>query len=179
MCQWWIEHDAAKHSVLDGAPSHGFGNAGCCDLMLCQDDQPAGVVEVEGTQPLAKLHTIGQYFASARGELSSLRFGILLSYAYQPRGRGAALAYANAEDPIVMKKAIQLSLEHPGRTLYLVFLDKAVDTQRSSIRSTRNYYFGSLLRATAVVLKGGNEVGRALLFDAAPAGGAGRAADRA
>jgi hypothetical protein len=46
--QWWLDIDAARHSVLDGAPSYGSKNAGWADLLLCDLEQPVGVVEVEG-----------------------------------------------------------------------------------------------------------------------------------
>ena len=58
LAAWWIALSPTEHSVLDGAPSHGSGNAGWCDLMLCADDVAVGVVEVEGTKPLEKLRTL-------------------------------------------------------------------------------------------------------------------------
>ena len=58
LAAWWIVLSPTEHSVLDGAPSHGSGNAGWCDLMLCATDVAVGVVEVEGTKPLEKLRTL-------------------------------------------------------------------------------------------------------------------------
>ncbi len=162
MSQWWIEQ-AAEHTVLDGAPSFGLANAGWCDLMLCRNDLPVGVVEVEGTRPMEKLHTIGQYFSSSRPELAGIQMGILVTYAYHARGRGAAVAYPPAEDPLVMDRAAQLSRAHPGAVLVVLTLDKDVDAQRSSLRSTVKYYWGSLSKVSAIMFENGQESRRSVL----------------
>lgn len=156
MSQWWIDL-GADHNVLDGAPSFGHANAGWCDLMLCEQQKPFGVVEVEGTRHMEKLHTIGQYFASSRHELAGIKLGILVSYAYHPRGRGNALAYPSSRDSLVMARAEQLSQAHPDCALVVVNVDKAVDRGRGPLRETVKYYWGSVSTVSATLFAEGQE----------------------
>jgi len=167
LADWWFRLDPASHSILDGAPSYGKGNAGWCDLMLCTNTLPVGVVEVEGSKPVVKLETIKAYFSSSHPSLSGLDFGLLLVYAYYAKGRGKAKQYPPAETPEILAQARKVSATHPSKTLLLLALDKIVDPNPGILRATRAaYYLGSLARVGAVLLVGGEEVRRETLFEA-------------
>lgn len=165
LADWWFRLDPTLHSVLDGAPSHGEGNAGWCDLMLCANALPLGVVEVEGTKPLDKLKTISAYFSSSRPGLSSLNFGLLLVYAYYTRGRGEAKQYPTAETPEILATALEVSASHPSKILLLLSLDKTVDPSPGTLRASSPYHLGRFARIRAAHLVGGKVVGRETLFE--------------
>ncbi|SDZ18676.1 hypothetical protein [Nitrosomonas sp. Nm33] len=164
LAHWWIALSPSSHSVLDGAPSHGEGNAGWCDLMLCANEAAIGVVEVEGTKPIDKLKTLNAYFSSPRLILSSLGFGLLLVYAYNARGRGDAKQYPPAETSEVLSFALDVSASHPSKELLLLALDKVVEKNLSPIRISSPYHLGRLKKVEAVLLKGGQEAHREVLF---------------
>lgn len=166
LAAWWIALSPTEHSVLDGAPSHGSGNAGWCDLMLCADDVAVGVVEVEGTKPLDKLRTLDAYFSSSRSEFGSIQFGLLMVYAYHVKGRGEARQYPPAETAEILSAARQVSAAHPNKALIVVALDKVVDRNLSTVRRGSPYHAGSFKRITAVLLASGSEVRRAVIFEA-------------
>jgi len=162
---WWIGLSPNAHSVLDGAPSYGSGNAGWCDLMLCCDDKPLGVVEVEGTKPLGKICTLSAYFSSNRQEFASIWFGLLLVYAYGTKGKGAAKQYPPAETPEVIDAARMVSATYPAKALAIVALDKIVDVELSAVRRVSPYYAGSCNRVTASVFMKGKKIERPVLFE--------------
>jgi hypothetical protein len=169
LADWWFKLDPGAHSVLDGAPSHGEGNAGWCDLMLCANALPLGVVEVEGTKPLDKLKTISAYFSSSRPDLSSLDFGLLLVYAYYARGRGRLKQYPPAETPEILAAALEVSASHPSKALLLLSLDKTVDPSPGTLRASSRYHLGRFARIGAALLVGGKIIDRKTLFEATPA----------
>lgn len=88
LSEWWIRQNYSSHTVLDAPPSHGNGNAGWCDLILCKDDIPIGVVEVEGTKPDHKIKTLDSYFTTNKKTMSGISFGILLAYPSTTKGKG-------------------------------------------------------------------------------------------
>lgn len=164
MSEWWISLAPDSHSVLDGAPSFGVGNAGWCDLMLCSFGGPVGVVEVEGTKPLDKLNTLESYFRSSKPDLEPLQFGILVIYAYSIKGRGAMRSYPPAESLDVYAEALRLSSRNPTKTLVLVAVDKAVDPNPGPTRAASPYHLGSVSKVTGIALTHGKELGRQLLW---------------
>jgi len=165
LVEWWIRQDPEGHSALDGAPSHGKENAGWCDVMFCRNGTPAGVLEVEGTKPLEKLKTIGNYFGTKREEMSSIQFGMLLLYSYGAKGRGSERTYPPAETADIYAAAIHLSSNHPSKPVILLALDKRIDIHESQIRAVSPYYAGITYKISAVLLRGGCEARRELLFE--------------
>jgi hypothetical protein len=97
MTQWWILLLPVRHTVLDGAPSHGKGRAGQGDVVFCQNDVPLGVLQAEGIQGLAKVDSIVKYFDTQRPELQSIQFSVLILYSYAAVGRGKQRQYRPAE----------------------------------------------------------------------------------
>lgn len=164
MSEWWISLDPDSHTVLDGAPSLGAGNAGWCDLMLCNSAGPLGVVEVEGTKPLDKLRTLEGYLKSSKPDFQPLSFCILVAYAYFIRGRGASRAYPPAESPDVYAESLKLSLRHPTKPVLLVAIDKTVDSNPGPTRATSPYHLGSVSLVTGIALAGGRELARQSLW---------------
>lgn len=165
LSQWWIEWDSQRHTVLDGAPSHGYRNAGQADLLLCDAEQPVGIVEVEGTQPLAKVQCLANYFSSPRPELAHLEFGILLLYAYEPKGSGADRAYPLAERQDVVQLIRQVTAQH-RQTLFFIAVDKEYQRATRGIRATSGYYQGAIRRVEAASFQNGEETSRRVLFGA-------------
>lgn len=163
---WWIALDPESHTVLDGAPSFGTGNAGWCDLMLCTSDGPRGVVEVEGTKPLDKLKTLEGYFNSSKPDLEPLSFGLLVMYAYFIKGRGTSRAYPPAESAEVYTEALQLSSRQPAKAIILLAIDKTIDPKPGRTRAASPYHLGSVSMVTGIALGGGKELARHPLWPA-------------
>ncbi len=165
MVEWWINR-SQSHTVFDGAPS--FGSAGQADALLCTDGSPVGVLEVEGTQALAKVQTISRYFSSGRPELASIRFGILLAYSYEPKGRGLAKAYPPAEVAEVTDAMKAVTKQHAPRSFVFLGLDKRLD-QFDGLRSGA-YTAGTTEKVAGMLFQDGVETKRATFFDAASIG---------
>jgi hypothetical protein len=163
--QWWIDQSVGTHSVLDGAPSHGFKNAGQADLLLCADNEPAWVVEVEGTQALQKIRSLAKYFAGTRPELASLKFGLLMVYAYEAKGVGAKRFYPSAEVP-ELTSLIQEVTSTLRRDFFLLIADKQFERVTNGIRAVSGYYHGRFHRITGICYREGQEVARRSLFEA-------------
>ncbi len=167
--EWWIRQSPSSHTVLDGAPSHGNGNAGWCDLMLCRDEMPVGIVEVEGTKPLQKLETLNSYFVSDRKEMSDISFGMLLVYSYAPKGSGCNRNYPKAVTPDVHSATIDLTSKNTEKPLILIAVDKHIDNNRSTIRAVSQYYSGTTNRVTASLFLNGKVIDSKILFEKASA----------
>jgi hypothetical protein len=165
--QWWIDIDAARHSVLDGAPSYGSKNAGWADLLLCDLEQPVCVVEVEGTQALKKVSCIASYFQSHRTELASLELGLLLLYAYEAKGAGASRKYPSPECPDIVA-SIKDVTARSRQAFFLVLAEKQYERLADGIRSTSGYYQGAVNRVTAICFEKGEETLRRTLWEPTP-----------
>ena len=163
LVEWWIRLQPASHSVLDGVPSFGKGRVGQGDAVFCDAGQPVGVLEVEGSAPADKIWTIEQYFKTRRPELQSIWFGMLLLYSYEPRGAGEARRFPVAEEPKVMRVARQMSAKFPDHAVVVLALDKAFG-RHQGVRGTSVYYSGTLAQVTGVLLQGGQECERRVLF---------------
>jgi hypothetical protein len=161
---WWINCDPDRNTALDGPPSHGSGNAGQGDAVLCASDIPAGVLEVEGTQPLDKVRSIGNYFSTPRDELRSIWFGILLLYSYAPTGRGKDRHYPSAEIPTVVEAAKQVTREQSTKSIIIVTLDKQFSRIPCGVRSLSDYYSGTTNKIAGVLLQDGTETDRRVYF---------------
>lgn len=78
----WI-NQSENHSIFDGAPSpitgNGRRNQTNADILLCKDDRPLLVVEVETNVDKynEKLHTLLTYLNPAAG-LTGIEFGLLI-----------------------------------------------------------------------------------------------------
>lgn len=163
LAQWWLEIDARFHTVLDSAPSYGFKNAGWADLLLCREDKPVGVVEVEGTQPIAKVNCIANYFRSTRPELASLEFGLLLLYAYEAKGRGTGRAYLSPETPEIVQVIKELTAGS-RQSFIMIAVEKQYERPPHGIRSTSAYCHGVVSGVKAVCFETGEEIARRVLL---------------
>jgi hypothetical protein len=166
LVDWWVRISPTRHSVLDGAPSCGRGSAGQGDALFCRDDRPVGVLEAEGTDPLAKIRTISRYLKSDRAELRSIQFGILLQYAYEPTGRGRDRQYPAAESSKVMAEVQKVSVKHPQNAIVVVTLDKEFSRFTDGVRSCSEYYSGTTNKVAGILFHGGAEVRRRPYFNA-------------
>jgi hypothetical protein len=163
LVDWWVSL-SPDHTALDGAPSHGKGNAGQGDVMFCRQEEPVGVLEVEGTKPLAKVESIVKYFNTERRELKSVWFGVLLLYSYAPFGRGEERQYRSAEDDGIIDAVQQATSPHPGRAIITIALDKEFSRIKSGVRSTSEYYSGTTRKVIATLFTGGKKARPIELF---------------
>jgi hypothetical protein len=141
LVQWWITADPAARSVVEGGPSfdtrrQGVGG-GICDALFCAGDDAVGVLEVEGTRGTTTATKIGSFFPAAYPSLERLQFGILLLYAYEPRGAGINRRFSAAGDAATLTAVAQVSQAYPEKPLLVITLDKTYARQSSGIRAQR------------------------------------------
>lgn len=163
LTQWWLNLDPA-HQVFDGAPTHGPGNAGRADALFCRELLPVGVLEVEGSYPKENIEKIGRYFTTRRQELRGITFGILVLYTYEVRGSGENRGFADPVDKTALKTARRVTALSLGREIIIVSLHKNFERHTSGIRSTRDYYRGTLTEVRALRIRRGELHGQAILM---------------
>jgi hypothetical protein len=125
--------------------------------MFCRQDHAVGVLEVEGSNPLAKVESIVKYFDTQRPELQSIWFAVLLLYSYAPFGRGEKREYRPAEDKDVFDAVQQATFTHPGRAIVTIALDKRFSRFASGVRSTSPYYSGTTRNVVATLFASGKK----------------------
>ncbi len=123
-------------------------------------------MEAEGTQPCEKVSTIVRYFETARPELRSIWFGILLLYSYGAKGRGGERVYPPAEDRKAVEAVKRATLAHLNRPIIAITVDKAHARFSTGVRSTREYYSGTANKVTGILFAEGAEKARRVFFGA-------------
>ena len=147
MVEWWVSLSLEAHTALEGPPSPGQGNANQGDAVLCRNEMPVGILEVEGTRPVEKVETICKYLGSKKPGLSSLNFGLLFAYSYEPSG----IRHRHAENRSLIDAVEQATIRHPGRSLILVEADKTYSRFASGIRTSNAYLAGTIDSAFGII----------------------------
>ena len=138
LSHWWLNR-AADSWVLDGPPQitgtvNGEPNVKrAADLILGSGSLPSVVVEVEGTNHLKKLDTLGMYLRSTESDFSPIDFGVLVSYAYPP------------ERPVVPIEDIapavsDLTSTLKGKWVFVLELSKEPVTVKAPLMQRNEYY---------------------------------------
>jgi len=138
LSHWWLNR-AADSWVLDGPPQitgtvNGEPNVKrAADLILGSGSLPSVVVEVEGTNHLKKLDTLGMYLRSTESDFSPIDFGVLVSYAYPP------------ERPVVPIEDIAPALSDltstlNGKWVFVLELSKEPVTVKAPLMQRNEYY---------------------------------------
>jgi hypothetical protein len=158
---WWAEK-STSHTLLDGAPGNCIGKGRkCADAIFCADDLPVGVLEVEGSYPCTKVDAIGGYFGTKCGELQSIRFGVLVVYAYGESSTGKTWQYkpATIQYPLLIPQIKVLTSQYPGREIFFVEIQKEREINLAPVRRLRGYYFGRINQILARRFSDGQQVG--------------------
>jgi len=145
LVDWWISLSPATHTALESGPSNGYsrkGMRGQCDALLCNNELPVGVLEVEGSRYLYTAKKIGSFFATRYPELKSLQFGILVLYTYESVGRGKDRYLPSSEDADTLQEVQSLTGKFPDKSVVVISIDKQYVRQCSGIRAQTEYYFG-------------------------------------
>jgi hypothetical protein len=145
LIDWWISLDPQRHWALEGGPTNGYrqrGIRGQCDALLCRDNDPVGVVEVEGSRYKLTARKIGNFFRAKYQDLQTLQFGVLLLYSYQAQGRGEARAYSSVASSDAIGEVKKITVAHQGKSVIIITLDKTYRKISSGIRSRNEYYRG-------------------------------------
>jgi len=163
LVQWWISLSPGKHWALEGGPSFGYrkrgiGGGGQCDAVLCDEKDALGILEVEGTRPLYTIEKIGKFFAAEYGEFKTLRFSILLLYAYEAVGRGDARKIPPAGTPQVFEATSKLSATYPDKSIIVITLDKIYERQSEGVRARNEYYWGTPSTIKGFLYRNGEQV---------------------
>lgn len=164
---WWVTLAPSQHSALESGPTNGYsrpGQRGQCDAMLCSAGKPVGVLEVEGNRKVETAQKLARFFDGKYPEIAGLQFGILLLYAYEPSGQGAARAFDPALSSDVVEEIVHATTRHQGKAILLVSIEKDYKRLHVGIRAKNEYYMGtpSLIEARGFV--DGKKVGHRVLF---------------
>jgi len=77
---WWITQSPTKRRVLESGPTWGYHEKGVgsthCDAVLLEEDEPVGILEVEGTRPDFALSKFGDFFGER--DFASTTFGLMV-----------------------------------------------------------------------------------------------------
>jgi len=147
LVDWWVSRDP-RNCAIEAGPSSGYysrkkheDSKKRCDALLCEDDEPVGVVEVEGSKYDHVVGGIDEFFDSKDTNLHPLKFAVLLFYTCTPRGRGSKkhfpLPYKNLEGKIA-----QVASSHPNKFVIVLVLQKVYKKITKGIRSRVDYYQG-------------------------------------
>jgi hypothetical protein len=166
---WWVSLSPQTRWVLESGPSYGYHTkgigGGMCDALLYDGEEALGVLEVEGTRGKYTAEKMGQFFNAEIEYYQSLSFGILVLYAYSPRGKGQERAYPQAQDEETIKQVIHVSSNYPNKAIIVVTMDKSYNRRNTGVRSRNEYYWGELSKVMGVLYEQGREVASLLLYD--------------
>jgi len=161
LVDWWISSDSDNHWALEGGPSFGRRlkgvGGGICDALFCEGREPVGVVEVEGTRGVSTAQKISKFFNAEYQELETLRFAILLLYAYSPKGRGPDRYMPPARDAETIEEVKRVSANYPDKPIIVVAVDKIYEGRREGIRGRSEYYWSKLGQVSGLSYEGGQE----------------------
>lgn len=162
---WWLELDSAHHRAIEGGPSFappgsGFKGTGTCDALLCVDQGPIGVLEVEGQRPAYTARKIGKFFESAWRPLQTLEFGVLLVYPYEPKGG----SFPATPDQETIDAVREVTSEFPGKGIIFLTLQKQFEHHRGGAREKNRYAWGRPSSVSGILYVDGNRVEEAELW---------------
>ena len=155
---WWISQDPVHHSALEGGPwfREDDGEAKACDALLCRDDAPIGVLEVEGLRQERTARKFATYFATdARFHP---RFGLLLLYRTKPEGRGRNREYPQSASAEALEIVASISSRHPSKDIVVVAMEKACSTPPVDLGPREGYYCGVVTKIGASLYRGGKVI---------------------
>ncbi len=159
LVDWWLSI-SPKNRVLEGGPTNGYrqkGARGQCDALLCEGDNPIGVLEVEGTRHETTVKKVGKFFNAKRKEFRNLSFGIILFYAYEPVGAGRTRTFLKPFSSDTKKIVLSVSKEHPEKSIIVISLEKKYQHMHEGVRSWNSYYKGEAEKIYGSVFINGKE----------------------
>jgi hypothetical protein len=160
--QWWISASPQTRSALESGPSFGHHEkglgGGMCDALLCENDQPVGVLEVEGTRGKYTAEKFGRFFGADLEYYKQLTFGILILYPTTPFGKGEARGYRSAMDNETQEAIVRVSADHSERVIAVITMTKSYIRQRLGVRARTDYYAGDLSSVKGELYKDGRKV---------------------
>ena len=164
---WWISLAPDVNSALEGGPGNTeptVGERGQCDAMLCKDQKPVIVVEVEGTRIPYTLNKLETYLTSASPHFTPIEAAVLLLYAYQPVGIGKDRGYCEIWTKEMVEPILETSRKCANKPIVIITLDKTYRRQKEGIRSINEYYFGEPNRIEAHLVLDGIELHNQVLY---------------
>jgi hypothetical protein len=135
-----------------------------CDALLCENDQPVGVLEVEGTRGKYTAEKFGRFFGSNLEYYKQLTFGILILYPTTPFGRGDTRGYRSALDNETQEAIVRVSTDHSERVIAVITMTKSYVRQRLGVRARTDYYAGDLSSVEGKLYKDGRQVDSLMLW---------------
>jgi hypothetical protein len=178
LVEWWISSNPDNHWALEGGLSFGRRprgvGGGICDALLCEGREAVAVVEVEGTRGVSTAQKIGKFFNAEYEELETLRFAILLLYAYSPKGRGPNRYMPPATDTETIEEVKKVSASYPDKLIIVVAVDKIYEGPQAGVRQHNKYYMSRLSQVNGSLYEGGEESMSLVLYKNRMSGAQGR-----
>jgi hypothetical protein len=166
LVDWWVRL-SPKNFALESGPSFGHlpkgKGRGNCDAIFGENNHAVGVLEVEG--PTVErwkwcVEKIKRFFGAERDVFKSLGFAILLTYPYQPRGRGDERKVEPIDREKILSLVKPISKQYPNKGIVVITIDKLFDRGHGGIRALNDYskctpkaIWGALLVGGKVVKK--------------------------
>lgn len=144
LVNWWISRNK-EHWALEGGPSNGYKNKGTrgqCDALLCSNNSPIGVLEVEGSRHSETVRKIGYFFRTKCEDIKGIRFGIIFLYTYECQGRGDQRSFLPAAVPKALSEVEKVTRENKGKPIIVITMDKKYNRNISGVRLRNEYYRG-------------------------------------
>ena len=163
LVDWWISECQETNWALESGPSNGYsavGTRGQCDALLCQENAPVGVLEVEGSRKEETAKKIGTFFAAENKVFETLQFGILVFYSYEPSGKGDMRKFDEACPPEASDVVRKVSRKYPQKPIVVISVEKTFSRISEGIRSTTEYYKGTPSVIAAECFTGGDVISK-------------------
>jgi hypothetical protein len=170
---WWVSLRPDRNSALEGGPGNREatkGLRGQCDAILCSDAQPVVVLEVEGTRVSHTIDKLRTFLTSTDPELRLLQSGILLLYAYEPKGHGKDRCFLKVMAPDISERILETSKKCGQKEIIVITVDKTYQKQVNGIRLHNEYYYGKPNKAEAFLFVDGKILQSKVLSDTARMG---------
>ncbi len=146
LVSWWVGQAPTHRWAIEGGPTNGYrgsGKRGQCDALLCENESPVGVLEVEGSRFDFTIKKISRLFDGKYAEIRTFQFAILLLYTYEARGRGKDRGYDRVGSDEILQSVARVSKEHRAKSIVVVTLDKTFEREVAPIRRRNEYYRGA------------------------------------
>lgn len=158
---WWVREDFERRWALESGPTNGYkekGERGQCDALLCLDEKPVGVLEVEGSRHEPTIKKIETFFVGKNAKIGPLRFGLLLFYTSTPTERGDQRHFPSPLSPEFVEGIKNISILHPDKPIILISIEKRYNKDATGIRNANMYYMGEPQEISIRLYENGQEV---------------------
>jgi len=120
---------------------------------------------IEGTRYLLTAKKIGYFFDAKYHDLLTLKFGVLVLYAYYAQGKGVERQLPDSINKNIIGTVKRITKTHPSHNFLVIGIDKNYERIKKGIRSKTEYYMGNVNKVSGLLFKKGRKVGDLVFFE--------------